>query len=70
MTGDYFLEGAKKGRSSIFVSAKLEGTGNLPTNWKVLIRAWKNCEIAARLKDPSKANEKKIALYSNFSNLS
>ena len=27
MTGDYFLEGAKKGRSSIFVSAKLEGTG-------------------------------------------
>ena len=44
--------------TNIPLPEKLEGTGNLVTNWKVLIRAWKNYEIAARLKDPSKPNEK------------
>ena len=33
--------------------AQLSLTGNLSTNWKRFQRAWKNCEIAARLKDPS-----------------
>ena len=33
--------------------AQLSLTGNLATNWKRFQRAWKNCEIAARLKDPS-----------------
>ena len=28
--------------TNIPLPAKLEGTGNLATNWKVLIRAWKN----------------------------
>ena len=42
----------------------------MATSWKVFIRAWKNYEIAARLKDRSKPNEKKNATYSNLSNLS
>ena len=33
--------------------AQLSLTGNLATNWKRFQRAWKNFEIAARLKDPS-----------------
>ena len=33
--------------------AQLSLTGNLATNWKRFQRAWKNYEIAARLKDPS-----------------
>ena len=32
---------------------QLSLTGNLATNWKRFQRAWKNYEIAARLKDPS-----------------
>ena len=55
--------------TNIPLPAKLQGTGNLAINWKVLIRAWKNYEIAAILKDPSKPNEQ-TAPYSNLSNLS
>ena len=52
--------------TNIPLPAKLEGTGNLAINWKVLIRAWKNYEIAARLKDPSKAIENKLLCTATF----
>ena len=37
---------------NIPLPSKLELRGNLATNWKKFHRAWNNCEIAARLKDP------------------
>ena len=37
--------------------AQLSLTGNLATNWKRFQRAWKNYEIAARLKGPSNSCE-------------
>lgn len=37
---------------NIPLPTKLELTGDLATNWKKFHRAWKNYEIAARLKDP------------------
>ena len=37
--------------------AQLSLTGNLTTNWKRFQRAWKNYEIAARLKDPGNSIE-------------
>ena len=52
--------------TSIPLPAKLEVTGNLAINWKVLIRAWKNYEIAARPKDPSKPNENKLLRTATF----
>ena len=52
--------------TNIPLPAKLEVTGNLATNWKVFIRAWKNYEIAARLKDPSKPNENKLLRTATF----
>ena len=38
----------------------------MATSWKVFIRAWKNYEIAARLKDPSKPNENKLLRTATF----
>ena len=52
--------------TSILLPAKLEVTGNLALNWIVLIRAWKNYEIAARLKDPSEPNENKLLRTAAF----
>ena len=52
--------------TNIPLPAKREVTGNLATNWKVFIRAWKNYEIAARLKDPSKPNENKLLRTATF----
>ena len=52
--------------TNIPLPAKLEVTANLATNWKVFIRAWKNYEIAARLKDPSKPNENKLLRTATF----
>ena len=52
--------------TNIPLPAELEGTGNLAINWKVPIGAWKNYEIAARLKDPSKPNENKLLRTATF----
>ena len=52
--------------TNIPLPAKLEVTENLATNWKVFIRAWKNYEIAARLKDPSKPNENNLLRTPTF----
>ena len=52
--------------TNIPLPAKLEVTENLATNWKVFIRAWKNYEIAARLKDPSELNENNLLRTATF----
>ena len=52
--------------TNIPLPAKLEVTANLATNWKVFIRAWKNYEIVARLKDPTKPNENKLLRTATF----
>ena len=52
--------------TNIPLPAKLELTGNLATNWKVFIGAWKNYEIAATLKDPSKSNKNNLLRTATF----
>ena len=52
--------------TNIPLPAKLELTGNLATDWKLFIRAWKNYEIAATLKDPSKSNKNNLLRTATF----
>ena len=52
--------------TNIPLPAKLEVTENLATNGKVFIRAWKNYEITARPKDPSKPNENNLLRTATF----
>ena len=52
--------------TNIPLPSKLEVAGNLAKNWKIFIRAWRNYEIAARLKDPIKPDENKILRTATF----
>ena len=52
--------------TNIPLPSKLEVTGHLATNWKRFIRAWRNYEIAARLKNPSNPDENKVLRTATF----
>lgn len=51
---------------NIPLPAKLETTGNLPTNWKRFKRDWENYELATRLKDPANPTHNKELRTATF----